>query len=189
MSSESRIHLLSPPFLAGMDIMDREDPEQLERLSRDWMRLALAFYYSTPADGGPDPAWYLRWLDSRPELVGDVLVQSATAAIHNGKDYFAGMYELAHRQNHAGVARHASAALLSTFPLCCDSQQLKTLDHLLWSAIQHSDRVSLQALIEEKLSIDNMRLAQRVHWLAAGVVIAPETQLQSLAGLYAIQAA
>ena len=180
LSSESRIHLLGPPFLAGMDIMDREDPEQLERLSRHRMRLALAFYYSTPADGGPDPAWYLRWLDSRPELVGDVLVQSATAAIHNGKDYFAGMYELAHRQNHAGVARHASAALLSTFPLCCDSQQLKTLDHLLWSAIQHTDRDLLQALIEEKLSIENMRLAQRVHWLAAGVVIAPETHLRSL---------
>ena len=180
LSSESRISPLGPPFLAGMDIMDREDPEQLERLSRHRMRLALAFYYSTPTDGGPDPAWYLRWLDYRPELVADVLVQCAIAAIRNGKDYFAGMYELAHRQNHADVARHASMALLSTFPLSCDSQQLKTLDHLLWSAIQHADQDSLQALIEEKLSIDNMHLAQRVHWLAAGVVIAPETLLQSL---------
>ena len=180
LSSESHISPLGPPFLAGMDIMDREDPEQLERLSRHRMRLALAFYYSTPADGGPDPAWYLRWLDSRPELVAEVLVQCAIAAIRNGKDYFAGMYELAHRQNHADVARHASMALLSAFPLFCDSQQLKTLDHLLWSAIQHADRDSLQALIEEKLSIDNMHLAQRVHWLAAGVVIAPETYLRSL---------
>ena len=180
LSSESHISPLGPPFLAGMDIMDREDPEQLERLSRHRMRLALAFYYSTPTDGGPDPAWYLRWLDSRPELVADVLVQCATAAIHNGKDYFAGMYELAHRQNHAEVARHASMALLSTFPLCCDSQQLKTLDHLLWSAIQHADRDSLQALIEERLSLDIIHLAQRVHWLAVGVVIAPETHLRSL---------
>ena len=180
LSSESHISPLGPPFLAGMDIMDREDPEQLERLSRHRMRLALAFYYSTPTDGGPDPAWYLRWLDSRPELVADVLVQCATAAIHNGKDYFAGMYELAHRQNHADVARHASMALLSTFPLCCDSQQLKTLDHLLWSAIQHADRDSLQALIEERLSLDIIHLAQRVHWLAVGVVIAPETHLRSL---------
>ena len=169
LSSESRISPLGPPFLAGMDIMDREDPEQLERLSRHRMRLALAFYYSTPADGGPDPAWYLRWLDSRPELVADVLVQCATAAIRNGKDYFAGMYELAHRQNHADVARHANMTLLTAFPMCCDSRQLKTLDHLLWSAIQHADQDSLQALIEERLSIDNMHLAQRVHWLAAGV--------------------
>ena len=179
LNSQSHTHPLGPPFLAGMDVMEQEDPEQLERLSLHQMQLALAFYYSTPSDGGPDPAWYLRWLDSRPELVADVLVQFATAAIHNGKDYFSGMYELAHRLNHAGVARHASMALLSIFPLCCESQQLKTLDHLLWSAIQHADRHSLQVLIEGKLSCNSMHTVQRVHWLAAAVVVASDTHLQS----------
>ena len=182
LSSESHISLLGPPFLAGMDIMDREDPEQLERLSRHRMRLALAFYYSTPADGGPDPAWYLRWLDSRPELVADVLVQCATAAIHNGK-VFLEMYQLAHEHSHARVAKVAVPRLLQKFPLHCDPQQLEALNYLVWAAVQHMDGTALEDLIAEKLSHDDIDTVQRIHWVTAGAIVAPGNYVQLLESL------
>ena len=38
--TESQVHPLSLPFLAGMDEMDRADPERVERLSQLQMRQA-----------------------------------------------------------------------------------------------------------------------------------------------------
>ena len=53
------------------------------------------------------------------------------------------------------------------------------LSCLLWSALLHGDRDALSALIAEKLSRDSMDVAQRAHWLAAGLVLSPETYLAS----------
>ena len=57
---------------------------------------------------------------------------------------------------------------------------LEWLDHWLWYAIGHSDRAALQTLIEEKLSRCDIEISQLIHWLAAGVVVAPETYDEAL---------
>ena len=54
---------------------------------------------------------------------------------------------------------------------------------MLWAALQHADRMALQALLEERLSRKSLNLAQRIHWLAAGVIMAPGTYLEPLASL------
>ena len=181
----SQLHHLSLPFLAGMDELDRADPEEVERLSDLQMRQALALNYCTPTglSPGAGPPWYLRWLDSRPELVADVLVQCAIPAIRAGKEYVPELYQLVHRKNYGPVAAHASLRVLSSFTLRCSLRQLKTLDELLWAALQHADRTALELLLDEKLSRKSLNLAQRIHWLAAGVVMAPETYLEPLESL------
>ena len=50
------------PFLAGMDEIDRVDPEQLRQLSEPQMRRALAFYYFTPTGRVEEPEWYRGWI-------------------------------------------------------------------------------------------------------------------------------
>ena len=180
--TESQVHPLGLPFLVGMDKMDRAAHGDIERLSQLQMRQALALNYCTPTGLGPDadPPWYLRWLDSRPELVADVLVQCAIPAIRGGKGFVPELYQLVHRKDYAQVAAHASLQLLAAFPLRCSLHQLETLDGLLWAALQHADRSTLQALVEEKLSCKSMNLAQRIHWLAAGTIMAPEAHLEPL---------
>ena len=179
LSSQSQVHPLGPPFLAGMDVMD---PEQLGELGRRQMRLALAFYYSTPPDGGPDPPWYLKSLDSQPELVADVLVQFVTATIHSGKMSL-DMYRLAHEPSHAQVAKIAAPRLLEKLPLHCEQQQLEALNLLMWAALQHMDRTALEVLIAEKLSHDDLDIVQRIHWVTVGAIIAPGNYLQKLVSL------
>ena len=178
--TESQMDPLSLPFLAGMDEMSRADPEGVERLSQLQMRQALAFNYCTPTGPDGDPPWYLRWLDSRPELVADVLVQCAVPAIRDGKEYVPELYQLVHHESYARVAAHASPRLLASFPLRCSLRQLETLDGLLWAALQHADRPALQALLEEKLSRRSLSLPQRIRWLAAGTIMAPGTYLEPL---------
>ena len=178
--TESQVHPLSLPFLAGMDELNRANSEGVESLSHLQMRQALAFNYCTPTGPDGDPPWYLRWLDSRPELVADVLVQCALPAVRGGKEYVPELYQLVHHESYARVAAHASPRLLASFPLRCSLRQLETLDELLWAALQHSDRTALQALLEEKLSRKSLNLAHRIRWLAAGTIMAPETYLEPL---------
>lgn len=180
LKSESRMPHLAFPFLAGMDEVQRVKPEQLDQLSGLEMRKALTFHYCTPTGRGEDPGWYVRFVDSCPELVADVLVRCATALIRAGNEHIPGLYELAHMKNHARVARSASLPLLRAFPVRCTQKQIEALDNLLWAALQHADRGSLDEIIDGKLSRKSMNVAQRVHWLATGVVVSPQTYGQQL---------
>ena len=185
LAAGSQFHVLGPPFLAGMDATDRAEPDELEGLSDLRMRQALALHYCTPAGRATDPGWYLRWLNSRPELVADMLAQCAVPAIRGGKEYVPELYQLVHRKSHSQVAAHATPRLLASFPLRCSLRQLGMLDELLWAALQHADRTALQALVEERLSRRSLNLAQRIHWLAAGVIVDPDIYLEPLESLVA----
>ena len=146
LAADSKFHVLGPPFLAGMDETDRAEPDELEGLSALRIRQALALHYCTPVGRGTDPRWYLRWLNSRPELVADVLVQCAVPAIRGGKEYVPELYQLVHQKSHSRVAAHATPRLLASFPLRCSLRQLGTLDELLWAALQHADRAALRGV-------------------------------------------
>ena len=59
--TESQVHPLSLPFLAGMDELDRANSEGVESLSQLQMRQALAFNYCTP-----------HWPRRRPVVVSEM---------------------------------------------------------------------------------------------------------------------
>ena len=54
------------------------------------------------------------------------------------------------------------------------------MNHLLLAARRHCDVKPLLELINEKHARGDMNVAQRVHWLAAGLCIAPETYVDRL---------
>ncbi|MDE2735018.1 MAG: hypothetical protein OXI72_11535 [Gemmatimonadota bacterium] len=165
-----RIHDLSLPFLAGLEELERTVPEEdPSRWSDDRIRKAIAFYYCTDYR----PEWYRRLLAARPEIVAEVQKQFAICEFRGGRERIYKLFELAHDPDHAQVAQYASLPLLRAFPIRCKLKQIQSLDYLLWAAIQHADRSSLQELIERKLSRKSMNAAQRGHWLAAGIIISP----------------
>ena len=178
--SESRTHYLALPFLAGLDEIDRTEPAALLRLNERLRRTALAFYYCTAVYGGNDASWYLMGLHASTQLVAEVLIKCAVSAIRNGEEIIPGLERLGHLKNNAQVAHHLSKAILRAFPVRCSLKQVRALDSMLWAALQHVDSASLQQLIEEKLSRRSMNAAQRVHWLAAGVLVAPAKYLKRL---------
>ena len=99
----------------------------------------------------------------------------AVSEFHNGGEHIHRLSELAHDPGHAQVARHASLPLLRAFPARCRLKQIRALDDLLWAAIQHADRASLKELIRRKTSRKSLNVAQRAHWLAAGLIVSPAT--------------
>ena len=181
LGTASKTHYLALPFMAGLEELTKTAVViDLRRL-----RLALAVHYTVPMwpiAQHPDrpPRWFAWALANRPEVVADVLVRSVLSKLRRGADSPAGIYELAHFPDHAGVARLATMPLLRKFPLRCASGQLSSLDHLLLAARRYCDRDLLLALIDEKRANHRMSVAQRVHWLVAGLCIAPESYVDRL---------
>ena len=171
-----REHYLALPALVSLEALDKAPAEELEGLDADLIRRALAFHYCTR--GLPEPHWY-RWvLRSRPELVADILIRCATPEIRNGREHIAGLSDIAYDEEHAPVARIASLPLVRAVPIRCAVRQMTDLAYLIWSAIRHADPASLLDLIARKLSRVSMDVAQQAHWLAAGLILSPETYLK-----------
>ena len=166
------------PFVAGLEQLEAEG---IRRLNDRQMRQALAFHYCAPAlrTGNQGSEWYRTLLDRSPESAADVLVQCVAAVLRNGQHDDSIAYRLL-REDHARVARHATLSLLRDFPLRCTVPQLVVLDHLLHAAHRYADRRSFPKLIAERLSLTSMTVAQRVHWLAMGVIADPHTYLDPL---------
>ena len=167
-------HNLGLPFLAGLAEVERTAPEDASQWDDSRISRAIVFYYCTP-HGGYRPEWYQRLLAARPQIVAEVQVQLAICEFRSGREHIYKLWELAHDADHDQVAKYASLPLLRAFPTRCKLKQIQSLDYLLWAAIQHADRVSLQELIKKKLSPNSMNVAQRVHWLAASILVSPRT--------------
>lgn len=172
--ARSGIHSLAWPFLAGLEVMERECPERLETLGDDqWLR-ALAFYFTAPTNRLEPPRWYRELARSRPELTARVLVRWAKAEIAKGSESRVHLDLLVGDRQYAGVARHAALPLLSGFPVRGLGGQLQVLDLLLWAAIAHADRDGLLRVVARKAASKSMTVAQRPHWVAAGLAAAPD---------------
>ena len=178
LNTEGQIHFLSRPFLAGLAEITQGSPENITQLSDEQIKKAIAFYL---ADGtGEDPDWYKLLLTTSPGLVAEVMIEYVTAALHSNKQHISGLYALAYIDVYGLVARLVSLPLLKAFPVRSTNQQLMSLDELLKASLRHADRQTLLALIEKKLKLRSMNMAQRVRWLATGLIVAPSKYLVSL---------
>jgi len=172
--TESQLHYLSLPFLAGLEAIEREDSARLAALDDAQRQIALTLYYTVPT-GRREPApWYRELLRSSPDLVAEVLVRCAKPEITAGSDSLVHLDRLVTDADHAEIARRASLPLLRGFPVRGRGTQLRVLDCLLWAALPHADRAELTKIIGRKVGSKSVTGAQRAHWFAAGLAAAPD---------------
>lgn len=205
LGAAQRMHVLSYPFLAGLNEVQSETFACDGIADGDLARLALALHYNVgvwpgswgKADGRP--WWYGKLLDERPELVADVLIRSANSTLREGRDFSQHLYDLAYSADHKTVACLAVEPLLRVFPVRCAAHQLSSLRHLLVAACLYCEREVLVELMDKKLGARSMNMAQRVYWLGAGLMVRPvrfvarlesyvagnERRVQRLSGFFA----
>jgi len=170
--TNNETHLLSRPFLAGLNEITRTSSENINHLSNEQISQAVAFYL---ADGtGENPGWYELLLTSHPDLVAEVTITYVSAALRSNKQHITGLYALAYIDTYSSVANLTSLSLLKTFPVRSTEQQLMSLDELLIAALRYTDKKELLGLIEKKLNMKSMSISQRIRWLAAGLITAPD---------------
>ena len=173
---KNRIYHLGLPFLAGL--------AELERISAETgamgpaesdasMRLAVAFHFTT-VQGNFRPSWYRKLVDERPELVADVQVRIASAALKGNQTIDSKLHQLAFDPAYKRVAGSSCLRLLRAYPTQCKRRFSQELKYLLIAALQHSDGEALRNLIATKLSRSSLGVWQRVRWLAAGMLAWPD---------------
>ena len=180
---QNQTHFLSRPVLAGLAENSRYSPEYILQLSDSQIEKAIVCYLTAvPVDDAP---WYELLLESRPELVSQVLIEYVTAVFRRKKQHVAGLRmvldSLVYADEYFPVAEMSTLAMLKVFPARCTNQQLELLDPLLKSALRHVDREALLTRIETKLSFRSMNSAQRVYWLATGLIVDPEQYQEKFA--------
>ena len=174
LADERNHHRLMLPFLVGLEqhpaLAVGETP-----LDERGTRRALAFRFNAPDLWNQEPDWYRQVLARRPDLVADILIRSVGAALRRGSKSCLGLYELGHVENYKTVAGLAVLPLLKSFPARCKLEQLNALRLLLHAASRYASKHDLVQIVENKLNLRSMDAAQRVYWLGAGLLAAPES--------------
>lgn len=182
--SEDRLHYLTLPFLAGLEAVEREDAAGSVTLDQRQRECALAFYFTAPSYRGDAPDWFRRLVREEPEPAARLLVRFAKSEIAAGSAVIPNLDSLLLDPAHAEVAAQAAPELLSGFPVRAQGQQVEALDLLLWSAIRYADRDALLPIIARKAAAKSMTVPQRPHWIAAGLVAAPEVYREEIEQLF-----
>ena len=180
LKSNGQVYHIGWPFLAALEEIGQSAPEEFSQLNEDQMRRALAFHFCSGSSH--EPNWYQRIRNARPDVVAEMLVRCGLSELRSGSGEISGIFALPRTKEHAQVANLASLPFLRAFPTRCSAIQIEALDYLLWAALRHANPMSFKKLIDRKLAKKSMNVAQRVRWLAAAAVIAPEVYSIPLAG-------
>lgn len=196
---EGRRYYLALPFLAGLAERERagqpmplalpgdangpvqvkEQRGRYEGNADHLARVAVAFFLVT-SPGRYLPEWYRKLVRKHPELISDVQVRVASAALKGTRFVDCKLGELAYNPDYAEVARRSALPLLRGFPVRCGRDRAQQLGHLLHAALQQSDEEALHRLIDDKLSRSSMSVWQRTYWLAAGLFVSPDAYVGDL---------
>lgn len=170
LSLKRQEHYIRKPCLIGMELRWQQGVSLVDTLSDDCLRRMLAFRLTYGADN--TPAWFTHLVQTRPELVAEVLVVYASATLKARQDFIYGIYPLVHDPIYRGVAELAGPPLLAGFPVRAKSTQLSHLEYLLKAAVRYTP-VQLVALLDNKLAVKGMDVAQRVYWLTVAMLLDP----------------
>lgn len=159
------------PLFAGFDLVERNDPERLQRLDDERKRRVLAMYFCVPHSLDQAPSWLEGWLAANTELVADVLVRCAIGEVRAGRDYCSALNGLAELGFDERTKHQVRLRVLKSFPAAAPQRQLQLLDSLLFDVISGCHTNGVQDLVEAKLAAKSLTVAQRTRWLAAAVIL------------------
>ncbi len=172
LADDQKHHFLMLPFLVGLNEIPSSRPGKAP-LDEQGMRRALAFRFNAPDFWNQEPEWYRAVLKSRPELVADILVRAVRADLRRGANSGLGLHELSHDNNYLPVAEIAVTPLLESFPTRLKVGQLHVLKVLLQVASRQINRHDLLRIVESKLALRSMDVAQQMYWTCAGLLLKP----------------
>lgn len=186
-NEESAAPWFAPAFLAAARDAADAAPDGIPDWSGEDLERFLAFHcarhYARPHRQSGEPALAARLAAERPESAAKVVVEFAAVELRTGGEPTDLCYDLAKGEGLAAAARLAVPPLLRAFPTRAPAAQLESLEWLLRAALRRGDPAALVPVVAKKANSLSMSSAQRVLWLAAGLVVSPDDYRGPLADL------
>lgn len=176
---KGRMHYIRLPCLIAMKELYATAPSSLPQLDTALLSRLLAFHFTYGVD--ENPGWVDALIQKCPELVAKILIAYAIPMLLAKKEHVSGLYPLAFNDSYSSVAYIALPELLENFPLRASKPQLRSvLNYLLKGSIYCLDKEKLASIITHKLELGSMDTAQRVYWLASGLIVEPSIYTEKL---------
>ena len=182
-NEESSAAWFAPAFLAAARNAADAAPDRIPPWSDEDLERVLAFHYARPRRQYGEPDLAKRLATERPELAAKVIVEFAAVELRTGGEPTDLCYDLARADGFAAVAPLAVPPLLRAFPTRASAAQLESLKWLLRAALRRADAAALAPVIAKKANSRTVTPAQRVLWLATGLVVSPDEYRKPLADL------
>lgn len=193
MLERNRRSLFARPFLAGIEEEERMGGQPLARLGQTGRRRAIGFYLLTPLPRpqhvlgsiglrSPRPDWVERALTKHPQAVADAVVAVHIARVRIKDSPIPILFDMIMEAEFDHVRPLAVHRMFSAFPSRCTAPQVDSLRLTLAAALCKSGMLArrLRALVTRRLRRKGMDVAQRAHWLCAGLFVAREASLSAL---------
>lgn len=171
LAAKDRMHLVRSPCLAGIEEVWEADPRNVDTLNNETLSKIVAFRYTEGT--GNEPDWFKHLVTNRPELIAPVLTAYVTRMLRAGKEHIHGLWQMAFDDDYAAVARLVTPQLLEAFPTRLKKGQAESLEYVLKSALRHCRNTDLRNAIGKRLRNRSIDVAQRVYWLACGLIVDP----------------
>ena len=176
--SKGKVFHLTPALLVGMELAHKDEPDRVLLLDDELLMKALVSRYVYGAEN--EPAWFDLLVADKPNLVADACTMYMQARLKSRKEYLHGVYPLAHDIKYQEVAMRVVPAVLTSFPHRARLTQLSALEYLLKAALRYLNKAELNVVIQARLRLKSLDVAQRIYWLAAGVILNADTYLDAL---------
>jgi len=176
-STKGQRYNLATPCLAAMELRYSENPQAAFDLPPSTLETVSAFRLTN--NYGETPAWFKQLPKLRPDILTTVMQQLIEKQIASKKEHVDGLYTLAHNADHAHIANRIVPILIENFPNKASKEQLQSLRLLIVAMLGRLERGVQLKLLASKLNTEGMDVAQRVYWLTAGVLLAPDVYLET----------
>lgn len=167
---KNEYHYIRRPLLICIESLYLENNSFLEDLNDDLINSALAFCFT---QGTFEDEWFKSLCYSRPDFVAKAYSGYITILLNAKAKFIHGISYFTSDARGLQIARRIVLPLLEKYPVRGYKDHIDHLKYLLKAAIAGGDKNSLFSLIEKKLACKGMDLAQRIYWLATGLVIDP----------------
>lgn len=129
---------------------------------------------------GHQPAWFTHLVLWQPALVGQVLQQLMARQLAAKREHVSAAYALAHDAQYATIAQSIAPTLIRALPAKAAKNQLATVREFIACLLKRLPTAAQLALIEEKLALPSMDVAQRTYWHTAGLLVYQEKYFEPL---------
>jgi len=176
---KGKMHYIRPACLIGMEHLFNLNPAGALSLPDEILSRLLLFRLT---DGmGDEPQWLESLAKERPSLAADAFLTYAQPMLQARKEHLDGLHLLTGKNAYAEISRLVLPKLLEGFPVRAGVKQVSfVLVRLLKEGFQYLSREDLGRLVVRKSSLKSMDVAQKVCWLACGMLLMPDTYEKEL---------
>lgn len=174
----SRYHL-AKPCLAAIELRYAEQPATaFDSLTPAQQETLVAI--SLTNDDEYESAWFTHLVRRQSDLVGKVMQQIIARQLEGKRAHLPALHTLTHDAQYATIAQKILPTLIQALPIKVTQKQLATVRELIVGLRNRLPTATQLTLIEEKLALRNMDVAQCTYWLTTGLLACPEQYFEPL---------